>query len=50
MTEHLARFVEAHSRAMAAVVLSFALAGILFLFQIPVAIFPKRTFPALWFG
>ncbi len=47
MTEHLARFVEAHSRAMAAVVLSFALAGILFLFQIPVAIFPQTDFPRI---
>ena len=45
MSGGLARFVEAHGRAILLVVLSFALAGIAFLFDIPVAIFPQTDFP-----
>jgi CzcA family heavy metal efflux pump len=45
MTQSLARFVEAHGRAMLLVVLSFAIAGGVFLFRLPVAIFPQTDFP-----
>ena len=45
MTKALARFVEAHGRAMLLVVLSFAIAGGVFLFRLPVAIFPQTDFP-----
>jgi CzcA family heavy metal efflux pump len=47
MTSRLASFVEAHGRAMLLVVLSFALAGIVFLFQLPIAIFPQTDFPRI---
>ena len=36
MTAALARFVQAHGRAILLVVLSFAIAGGIFLFQLPV--------------
>lgn len=45
MTGGLARFVEAHGRAIFLVVLSFALAGLVFIFDLPVAIFPQTDFP-----
>ena len=45
MIDGLADFVESHRRALVVVVLSFALAGVLFLFQIPIAIFPQTDFP-----
>lgn len=45
MTAALARFVQAHGRAILLVALSFACAGIVFLFQLPVAIFPQTDFP-----
>ncbi|MCL4403090.1 MAG: hypothetical protein M1436_10595 [Acidobacteria bacterium] len=35
MTSRLAEFVEAHGRAMVLVVLSFALAGFIFIFKLP---------------
>ena len=41
----LAHFVDAHGRALALVFLSFALAGLIFLFRIPIAIFPQTDFP-----
>lgn len=47
MTGRLAEFVQAHSRALVLVVLSFALAGSIFLFQLPVAIFPQTDFPRI---
>ena len=47
MTAALARFVEAHSRAMILVVLSFALAGAVFLFKLPISIFPQTDFPRI---
>ena len=47
MTERLAGFVEAHGRAMALIVLSFCLAGVLFIFGLPVSIFPQTDFPRI---
>ncbi len=47
MTARLAEFVQAHGRALVLVVLSFALAGVVFLFQLPVAIFPQTDFPRI---
>src|SRR5271169_5368092 len=47
MTAALARFVEAHSRAMILVVLSFSLAGAVFLFKLSIAIFPQTDFPRI---
>ncbi len=47
MTARLADFVEAHGRALVLVVLSFALAGLVFLFQLPIAIFPQTNFPRI---
>ena len=43
----LADFVEAHGRALALVVASIALAGVVFLFQLPIAIFPQTDFPRI---
>ncbi len=43
----LANFVQAHGRAMALVILSFALAGLVFMFQLPVSIFPQTDFPRI---
>jgi CzcA family heavy metal efflux pump len=45
VTDRLAQFVQAHARAMVVIVLSFALAGIAFMFRLPVAIFPQTDFP-----
>ncbi len=47
MTNRLAQFVHAHARAMAIVVFSFALAGLAFLFRLPIAIFPQTDFPRI---
>ncbi|MGJ5815576.1 efflux RND transporter permease subunit [Paludibaculum fermentans] len=47
MTRSLAGFVEAHGRAMLLIVLSFAVAGVFFAFQLPVAIFPQTDFPRI---
>ncbi|MCZ2156736.1 MAG: efflux RND transporter permease subunit [Bryobacterales bacterium] len=47
MTGRLAQFVQAHARAMAIIVLAFALAGGVFTFQLPVAIFPQTDFPRI---
>ena len=41
----LAQFVDSHGRALVLVFLSFALAGLAFLFRIPIAIFPQTDFP-----
>jgi CzcA family heavy metal efflux pump len=43
----LGDFVEAHGRALILVVLSFAVAGVLFLFRLPIAIFPQTDFPRI---
>ena len=45
MTSRLGQFVDAHGRALVFVFLSFALAGLAFLFRIPIAIFPQTDFP-----
>jgi CzcA family heavy metal efflux pump len=47
MTSRLAEFVEAHGRAMVLVVLSFALAGFIFIFKLPISIFPQTDFPRI---
>lgn len=47
MTGRLGEFVEVHSRALMIVVLSFALAGILFAFRLPIAILPETNFPRI---
>jgi CzcA family heavy metal efflux pump len=47
VTERLAEFVHAHARAMLIVVLSFALAGLTFVFRLPIAIFPETDFPRI---
>ena len=47
MTAQLAKFVEAHGRALVLVVLSFALAGIVLMFQVPISIFPQTDFPRI---
>ncbi|MBN9662429.1 MAG: efflux RND transporter permease subunit [Acidobacteria bacterium] len=47
MTRALARFVEAHGRAMLLIVVSFAVAGVFFAFRLPIAIFPQTDFPRI---
>jgi len=47
MTPRLGEFVEGHGRALVLVVISFALAGLVFLFRIPIAIFPQTDFPRI---
>jgi CzcA family heavy metal efflux pump len=45
MTSRLAKFVDVHGRALVLVFLSFALAGLVFIFRLPIAIFPQTDFP-----
>jgi CzcA family heavy metal efflux pump len=45
--DRLAHFVQAHARAMVVIVLSFALAGLAFMFRLPIAIFPQTDFPRI---
>jgi CzcA family heavy metal efflux pump len=47
VTDRLGEFVEAHGRALLLVVSSFALAGIVFAFRLPIAIFPETNFPRI---
>jgi multidrug efflux pump subunit AcrB len=47
MTASLADFVEAHRRALLLVILSFALAGFLSIFRLPIALFPQTDFPRI---
>jgi CzcA family heavy metal efflux pump len=47
VTSRLGEFVEGHGRALILVVSSFALAGILFIFHIPISIFPQTDFPRI---
>lgn len=47
MTRGAADFVEAHGRALLLIVLSFALAGAVFIFKLPIAIFPQTDFPRI---
>jgi CzcA family heavy metal efflux pump len=43
----VARFVDAHRRALLVVVASFALAGIAVTFRLPVSLFPRTDFPRI---
>jgi len=45
VTSRLASFVEAHGRALVLIVASFAVAGLIFLFRLPISLFPKTDFP-----
>jgi CzcA family heavy metal efflux pump len=45
LTSRLAAFVETQRRALVIVFLSFALAGGLFLFRLPISLFPQTDFP-----
>ncbi len=47
MTERLGAFVEDHGRALLLVVLSFALAGSVFVFRLPISLFPETDFPRI---
>ncbi len=47
MTAQLADFVDAHGRALVLIFLSFALAGLVFLFRLPIALFPETDFPRI---
>ncbi len=47
MTSRLAAFVEAHGRALVLIVASFATAGLIFLFRLPVSLFPQTDFPRI---
>src|SRR6478672_6694514 len=47
MTRGVSNFVESHGRALMLIVLTFALAGGLFLFRLPIAIFPQTDFPRI---
>lgn len=47
MTRQLGSFAEAHGRALVLVFFSLALAGLVLMFQIPIAIFPQTDFPRL---
>jgi CzcA family heavy metal efflux pump len=47
VTGRIAEFVQAHSRALVLVFLSFALAGVLMIPSIPISIFPQTDFPRI---
>ncbi len=47
MTSSVAQFVDAHGRALVLIFLSFALAGLVFLFRLPIALFPETDFPRI---
>jgi CzcA family heavy metal efflux pump len=47
VTGRLGEFVEAYGRALVVVVLSFALAGIVFAFGLPISILPQTDFPRI---
>lgn len=47
MTDALARFVEAHGRAVLLIVLSLTIAGLALAFTLPIAIFPQTDFPRI---
>lgn len=47
MTSALAEFVDAHGRALVLIFLSFALAGLVFLFRLPISLFPETDFPRI---
>ena len=47
MIPSLAKFVEGHARGLVLVCLAFALAGLAFVFQTPVSLFPQTNFPRI---
>jgi len=47
MSGGVSKFVEAHGRALVLIVLSFALAGAIFTFRLPISIFPQTDFPRI---
>jgi CzcA family heavy metal efflux pump len=47
VSKQVAAFVEAHGRALVLVVFGFALAGLIFTFRLPIAIFPETDFPRI---
>ncbi|MFQ5740286.1 MAG: efflux RND transporter permease subunit [Acidobacteriota bacterium] len=47
MTSRLAGFIEANGRAFLLLAASFSLAGLIFLFRLPIAIFPQTDFPRI---
>lgn len=47
MTPRLADFVAAHGRALILIAVSFAVAGLIFTFRLPIAIFPQTDFPRI---
>ncbi|HZF40697.1 MAG TPA: efflux RND transporter permease subunit [Blastocatellia bacterium] len=47
MTDRLSKFVDVNGRALVLVFLSFALAGFLFIFRTPIALFPQTDFPRI---
>jgi CzcA family heavy metal efflux pump len=47
VNSRLGEFVEGHGRALILLVVSFALAGLVFIFRIPVSIFPQTDFPRI---
>ncbi len=46
-TSRLAAFVDAHGRALVLIFLSLTLAGLVFSFRLPIAIFPQTDFPRI---
>ena len=47
MTSGVAKFVDLHGRALVLIFLSFALAGLVFVFRTPIALFPSTDFPRI---
>ncbi len=47
MTPALAKFVQGHARGLVTVCLAFALAGVAFIFQTPISMFPQTNFPRI---
>jgi len=47
VTTRLGEFVQNQGRALVIIVLSFGLAGLVFLFRLPIAIFPQTDFPRI---
>lgn len=47
MSAALARFVETHGRALVLVLGSFALAGLILIFHLPIALLPQTNFPRI---
>ena len=47
VNSRVAEFVEANGRAMFLIVFAFAVAGLLFIFKLPISIFPQTDFPRI---